>query len=375
VKELEDLENSEKLGQALESLVDRYLALGDEAVASGDYDAATPIGKKAEALAKRLKKVALIMKVQRWTDDFVDLKKSYNALKAAESTLKNAPDSPAANFTVGEFLCLSKGEWEKGLPMLAKGSDAKVRAAAQEDLKNPTDALAMVKIGDGWWALASQETNRLYKQQLELRATHWYQRALPNLQPENKAKVEQRVAQVFGSPDPTEWLILGPFDSMGGVGGRGFDFAFPPETGIDLGAKITTKSGARSWTPARASLTGPQDPRVAFLDLTSSLAPSDRSIGYAFIHVRAVRPTEARLLCGCDDGMKIWLNGTQIHTAKGLRKPDDEQVPINLSAGWNRLLFKVINDAGPYGLWMRITDPDKRPIPGVSYHPYGDLQK
>ncbi len=45
--------------------------------------------------------------------------------KSAQSQekLKESPDDPAANLAVGSYLCFNKDQWERGLPMLAKGSD------------------------------------------------------------------------------------------------------------------------------------------------------------------------------------------------------------------------------------------------------------
>ena len=35
---------------------------------------------------------------------------------------------PPANLTVGKYYCFQKGDWEKGLPMLALGQDETLKA-------------------------------------------------------------------------------------------------------------------------------------------------------------------------------------------------------------------------------------------------------
>ena len=76
-----------------------------------------------------------------------------------------------------------------------------------------------------------------------------------------------------------------------------------------------------------------------------------------------------------DDGGRAWLNGQLIHdkNKSGAVKADEFNVPLKLEEGWNRLLFKVNNVNGTFGLKMRITDAAKAPVPGLEYSPYGDM--
>ncbi len=54
--------------------------------------------------------------------------------KLALEKLAKLPDDPGANLAVGSYLCFYQRDWEKGLPMLAKGEDAKLKGAAVADL-------------------------------------------------------------------------------------------------------------------------------------------------------------------------------------------------------------------------------------------------
>jgi len=84
----------------------------------------------------------------------------FERAKQANTTLAKKPDDPEANFTAGKYLCLVKGDWDKGLPLLAKGSDAKLKELAQKELAGPKDAAEQAAVGDGWWA---QETRNWWE--------------------------------------------------------------------------------------------------------------------------------------------------------------------------------------------------------------------
>jgi hypothetical protein len=64
------------------------------------------------------------------------------------------------------------------------------------------------------------------------------------------------------------------------------------------------------------------------------------------------------LLVGSDDGIKIWLNGEVAHAnnKEGGAKPDQEEVILKLKKGYNRLLLKVTNGSGGWGVFARLKD-------------------
>lgn len=51
--------------------------------------------------------------------------------------LKLDPANPEANLAVGRWYCFSNDDWEDGLPLLAAGSDANLKAVATGDLSQP----------------------------------------------------------------------------------------------------------------------------------------------------------------------------------------------------------------------------------------------
>jgi hypothetical protein len=97
-----------------------------------------------------------------------------------------------ARAAAGRFLCLKKGDWTRGLPLLAGGLEVTLTPRAEKDLAVPRGPEERVAAGDGWWELAGIETG-LTRRRLEARACHWYTLALPELQGLAAARVEQRL--------------------------------------------------------------------------------------------------------------------------------------------------------------------------------------
>jgi GH25 family lysozyme M1 (1,4-beta-N-acetylmuramidase) len=77
----------------------------------------------------------------------------------------------------------------------------------------------------------------------------------------------------------------------------------------------------------------------------------DNCNGYAFAWVQAPSAAGPQWGVGSDDGNRIWLNGTMIadnNIARGMTWDQDRFLPVGMSAGWNRVLFKVHNGGGGF---------------------------
>src|SRR4030095_3863306 len=92
--------------------------------------------------------------------------------KAREALAKN-PDDPTANLEYGLFLCMVRGQWEKGLPHLARGTEGPFRTIATRELGAPESAADQAGLGDFWWDLAEKESGAT-KPAARSRAMHWY---------------------------------------------------------------------------------------------------------------------------------------------------------------------------------------------------------
>jgi hypothetical protein len=86
---------------------------------------------------------------------------------------------------------------------------------------------------------------------------------------------------------------------------------------------------------------------------------------YAFAYLQSGREDTRTLIVASDDDVAVWLNGQRIHyheVARGY-ETDRDTLTVRLSAGWNTLLVKVVNQQGGFGfgVWhdgspLRTTD-------------------
>ena len=113
--------------------------------------------------------------------------------------LKQAPDDPAANLAVGRFLCFSKGEWERGLPMLAKGSDSTLKQLALLDLSHPGKNEDVMRLADGWWEVGSKEPFAT-RYGIRQRAAASYKTVVESATGLRKALLERRIAEAEAMP-------------------------------------------------------------------------------------------------------------------------------------------------------------------------------
>ncbi len=172
--------------------------------------------------------------------------------------------------------------------------------------------------------------------------------------------------EVKGTPQPTEWWVAGPFPES-------LDADNGPDGGvIDLKKELKGKNGNVAWKNANAVTSALH--AVFDWKKNGMLTAKDNVSVYALIHVKPPAAMAAQLSIGHADGAKAWLNGTEVHKndRSGTLKNDEFKEKIQLTDGWNRLLFKVRTGSTSFGLSMRILDPSGKPIEGLEYNATGD---
>jgi hypothetical protein len=140
-----------------EGLARACLATVTQALAGDDYATAERLIKLGEWAAQNTKNVALVTSVQARGRAVTAQQKEHEKIKPDLETLKSKPDDPDANARVGRSFCLFTGDWEKGLPLLAKGSDKKLQALAEKEMAVTNEPAAQAALGDGWYDLAEAE--------------------------------------------------------------------------------------------------------------------------------------------------------------------------------------------------------------------------
>jgi hypothetical protein len=159
----------------------------------------------------------------------------------------------------------------------------------------------------------------------------------------------------------TKWLLLGPF-------------AFGEN---EFGGYPQTASVDKEFMPKEADLDGTQAaPKGAkwqaksFNDTDSpgkvDLGEAEHIAMYAVAWVECPEAIkDAKLMVGCDDFAKIWINGKLVYTYKTecrAGEADQETVKdIALNKGTNHVVVKVTNILGAYDFFVRFTDKNGYP--------------
>lgn len=169
--------------------------LTDEAVAVDDLDAAGRLAKLAESTAVRTKSVKAVSLAGARVKEVEEFKKGAAAVEAARLKLLDNPNDPAAATVVGGYYCFQKGEWEKGLSLLAIGADPKLKAVAAKETADPTEAADLFAVAEGWYDLGTSATGAGRRAMLA-RSYSFYTKAAPDLAGLNKTKTEKRMEEL-----------------------------------------------------------------------------------------------------------------------------------------------------------------------------------
>jgi hypothetical protein len=168
-------------------LVGEALALIDEAIAADECTVAIRVAGLAVEIAAKLENEHISSVCTRRKDEVASIAKEAKKLTKPIEKLRKSPKDPAANFEVGRFRCLVVGDWDRGLPLLAQGSNAAWGAVARKDLGGPAGGDEQIDVGNDWARLANAEKG-LAKRALALRAAYWYRKLL--IQPASDARTK-----------------------------------------------------------------------------------------------------------------------------------------------------------------------------------------
>jgi hypothetical protein len=168
----------------------------------------------------------------------------------------------------------------------------------------------------------------------------------------------------------TEWLVCGEFPNLPAdpaqdgpaVSRVGLETDFLQQHGGEAG--ITPAAGMKHARPdgTTAEWTSYTSPS-GILDFTKAFVgrPAEWTVGYAYAATTADQPGPAALAVGSDDGIRIWVNGRLVHDhaiRRGVH-PDQDLVPVTLAAGENRILVKVEQGTGGWGVCLRVLHPSE----------------
>ncbi|MEI8196719.1 MAG: hypothetical protein WCI73_12545, partial [Phycisphaerae bacterium] len=180
-----------------ENLLEQINAVLVPVLAADRYDLARSLADTALATARAANDAELVRQANVTAAQIRDIEYAFADVKKFLQILADQPTDPTANFKVGKFRCFLQGDWDRGLPLLAQGSDPMLKALAIQDRAGAAEFAAQVKLGNAWWD-ASDKDSGTAKLSYQKRAVLWYNQALPNLTGPAKSQVESRL-KIFAS--------------------------------------------------------------------------------------------------------------------------------------------------------------------------------
>jgi len=153
-----------------------------------------------------------------------------------------------------------------------------------------------------------------------------------------------------------DWMVLGPFPNPDD---KGLDIDYlegwQPDGAAGL---IYIGKGDQKIEWKRAAT---QPDRDGYLNLATLFTDNTNAVAYAYTWAKVPEMSQRRIWVGADDGMRVWVNGKEAlysHIHRGA-SPDYAYVDLDLNKGWNSILFAVDQGTGDWGLFLRISDPNK----------------
>ena len=207
----------------------------EEAVDADDYEAAVKLAARAEALAAAAKDKTLQETTKERSREIGDMRRASESLKATFKSLEANPEDPAANVAVGKFLCLFKGDWKRGLGLLAKGLDPSLKSIAEQEMGTPSDANAQAALAEAWLTQAEKETAS-YRSRARFRAADWLKRAVPGLTGSTKLAAERKLAALGPLAGSRDRMIVD-------LGGAKMEFVAIKAGTFTMGSSVAPEFG------------------------------------------------------------------------------------------------------------------------------------
>jgi len=169
------------------TLTSQHKAIGEAALKIADavadaeeYELMLSVCESTRSSAQKTRQHALAKELTAKIEDLQKRQRAFHEYQAARAVMEKEPAEPAANLAAGRYQCFVKGDWNRGVPLLALGSDAALKDVAVKELRGAKSAEEQAAIGDAWWAVA-ETTQGSERNTLRLRAGFWYRQAEPKL--------------------------------------------------------------------------------------------------------------------------------------------------------------------------------------------------
>jgi len=166
-----------------------------------------------------------------------------------------------------------------------------------------------------------------------------------------------------------DWLVCGPFPNA--FGNEQLDYQHDERCWGMHHDYLKTLGGERGARPkpgdvihfARTNISRTwvlHHSKGDLIAFDSFFKPNDRVVAYAYCEIESPSARRYILSFGSNDEGKVWLDGALVHNVNWGRwlAKDNDYVPISLKPGRNRLLVKVDEGGGDWGMVLRLLDYD-----------------
>ncbi|HEY1189136.1 MAG TPA: hypothetical protein VGE74_15890 [Gemmata sp.] len=178
-----------------QALANFLLKAVDDAVTADELEVAERLVKLAEQSANRSRSARTAGLAATRAKEVEAFKKEAESVRAAQKALDANPNDAAAAAVVGRYHCFQKGNWERGLPLLAASDDAKLKSVADKEVAGPKEPAELVAVGDGWYDLGKAAPVH-HKRAMLGRAHEFYTKAAPNLTGLTRTRVDKRLEEL-----------------------------------------------------------------------------------------------------------------------------------------------------------------------------------
>jgi len=266
-----DSATSAAAAHTLASRVDEAASSGNDALAAKFLGVAVTAARKGRV--KEL--VNELIKKQKGIEDRVKQSEKYEKALLA---VANDPTDQEAHLLIGSYRCFVQSDWPRGLPHLARSSDAALSAAARKELA-ATSAKNACDAAEAWfvWAAAQKTREReSWRSAAELHARSVLTNELDNLPALERVRAEKLLLSAgAGEPGKTKpsafaglvlWLDAADAESLRGPGLQAAAIgseisSWKDRSGSGLKAE---SSGQKSGSPVLSLLAESRLPAITF---------------------------------------------------------------------------------------------------------------
>jgi len=148
---------------------------------------------------------------------------------------------------------------------------------------------------------------------------------------------------------------LGDWHQRGPIFAASADEAFATDYGPETDAAFdAARASELGWTA-----------HPEYADGEPHTFVGDDAAVYLARTIHAPTPRKMEIALGSDDAIKVFLNGAEVlaNDARRALAPDQERVTLDLVAGDNALLLKIVNAAGGFGFRFRVARERRFDVP------------